>query len=196
MLRKCLLIISLSLFYLSFLFGQKKIDSIKDIRDGKVYRIAKIGNHFWTIDNMQYNTKKGCWIYDDKDVNFKKYGYLYNQQSAAKACPAGWHLPTLEEFETLLKDSGSTPDSVYLKLFNKENGVFQAKYSGLIYYGRYYQLGKACGFWSSTVFNNNYFGYLNLSKVVRKAMIFQATGDIAMSVRCVKNHTDTIKKNK
>jgi uncharacterized protein (TIGR02145 family) len=40
--------------------------------------------------------------------NFGTYGVLYNWPAAMTACPAGWHLPTDEEWKILEKNQGMT----------------------------------------------------------------------------------------
>ena len=39
-------------------------------------------------------------------TNYQTYGVLYNWTAATTACPAGWHLPSDEEFKTLEKYLG------------------------------------------------------------------------------------------
>jgi uncharacterized protein (TIGR02145 family) len=51
-------------------------------------------------ENLNYVTDSS-WCYDNEDSNCATYGRLYTWNAAMEACPAGWHLPTLAEWNTL-----------------------------------------------------------------------------------------------
>jgi uncharacterized protein (TIGR02145 family) len=77
-----------------------------DTRDGKIYKTIIIGTQTWMAENLAYKTSSGCWAYDDNATNVAKYGYLYDFETAKTACPAGWHLPSDEEWTTLISFLG------------------------------------------------------------------------------------------
>jgi len=64
-------------------------ESFTDSRDGKVYKLVKIGTQTWMAENLHY-----------ADSN------LYNFIDAQTACPENYHLPTLKEFQTLVDYAG------------------------------------------------------------------------------------------
>jgi uncharacterized protein (TIGR02145 family) len=76
-----------------------------DTRDGKTYKIVKIGNQTWFAENLNY-AAKGSVCYDNEDANCAKYGRLYDWNTAMKACPVGTHLPTDKEWDTLVNYVG------------------------------------------------------------------------------------------
>jgi uncharacterized protein (TIGR02145 family) len=87
---------------------------------GKTYNTVLIGEQCWLRENLDIGTRingsnnqtnnnvieKYC--YDDNPANCSKYGGLYQWSEAMQynansrgICPPGWHIPTLEEIETL-----------------------------------------------------------------------------------------------
>jgi uncharacterized protein (TIGR02145 family) len=58
-------------------------------------------------ENLNIKTD-GSWCYDNDESNCDKYGRLYNWNAAKTACPAGWHLPSREEWGNLAKAAGGT----------------------------------------------------------------------------------------
>jgi uncharacterized protein (TIGR02145 family) len=76
-----------------------------DSRDGKFYKTVKIGGQVWMAENLNY-AAKGSKCYEDDEANGARYGRLYNWETAKNACPAGWHLPSDEEWETLVNYVG------------------------------------------------------------------------------------------
>jgi uncharacterized protein (TIGR02145 family) len=76
-----------------------------DTRDGQKYRTVKIGNQIWMAENLNFKID-GSWCYDDDEANGKIYGRLYNWEAAKMACPAGWHLPSDDEWEVLVNAVG------------------------------------------------------------------------------------------
>jgi uncharacterized protein (TIGR02145 family) len=76
-----------------------------DTRDGKVYKIVKIGSQIWFAENLNY-AAEGSVCYGNKVENCNKYGRLYNWETALNACPAGTHLPSDDEWTRLVDYAG------------------------------------------------------------------------------------------
>lgn len=102
--------------------GQES-STVTDI-DGNVYHTVKIGNQVWTVENLRTtkyndgspiphitdtawaNDTLGAYCYYNNTTNadsIKKYGALYNWYTVdtKKLAPAGWHVPTDAEWDTL-----------------------------------------------------------------------------------------------
>jgi len=78
------------------------VNSLQDPRDNKTYRTVKIGNQVWMAENLNYNAN-GSKCYDNNSANCDKYGRLYDWNTAMWACPSGWHLPSDDEWNVLMK---------------------------------------------------------------------------------------------
>jgi len=123
----------------------------KDVRDDKVYKTVKIGNQTWMTENLAFNADSNCWAYDNDQSFVAKYGYLYNWKTAKKACPAGWHLPNKEEFETLLNNCGGSGKEAYKALFPGGSSGFSAQFGGYGYGNSGFGgIGELAYFWSSS----------------------------------------------
>ncbi|MCL2261493.1 MAG: fibrobacter succinogenes major paralogous domain-containing protein [Fibromonadales bacterium] len=86
-----------------------------DARDGKEYRYVKIGNQTWMAENLNYSGDGSIGrCYEDEPANCDKYGRLYywyktirpTLSEATDVCPSGWHLPSAEEWRTLIDFAG------------------------------------------------------------------------------------------
>ncbi len=81
-------------------------DTIVDDRDGKVYKIVKIGEQWWTAQNAQFETVGGSWAYENDKKIEQQYGRLYSWFDARRACPTGWTLPSDKDWMYLEKHLG------------------------------------------------------------------------------------------
>ena len=161
--------------------------SFKDSRDNKTYKIVEIKSQIWMAENLNYKME-GSKCYDNKPANCDKYGRLYDWETAMKACPSGWHLPSKEEWITLLSTAESS------KLLAKENWGsnknsddygFSALPGGL-YSSVFKLVGSGAFWWTSTEkedIDKAWFLYIPQPQPEG----VDATKSNGFSVRCLKN---------
>ena len=187
-----------------------------DNRDGKTYKWVKIGNQVWMAENLAFtdsgqqitdntawenNTSYNGWCYyDNNSSNGTIYGVLYQWEVAKTACPNGWHLPTDDEWTTLINYLGGT-DIAGGKM--KETGTthwvspntgadnssgFSALPSGLCYSdGTFNHLYNASFYWSNTeIYSNNVYSYY-LYYENTKATRYNYDKSYGFSVRCIRD---------
>lgn len=104
-------------------FGQKKKVQIEegtytDPRDNTVYKtITFVRVHHgkeirrtWYAENVKYDIE-GSLIYNNTTEYEAAYGRLYNYEQANRACPEGWHVPTIIEWRHLFHYFGGVHHS-------------------------------------------------------------------------------------
>lgn len=138
-----------------------------DSRDGKIYKTVKIGTQWVMSENLAYEPKEGgFWAYGNDQANAKRYGYLYTRETAMRIAPPGWHIPSREEWLTLIHSLGGkwqvyrylggTMEKIYKQVIAGGSSGFEALFGG---YGRgigvadrmqFIQLGDYAFFWSAS----------------------------------------------
>ena len=107
--KACLLLMMVMLVF--FTGGCNRKGEITDERDGQTYQTVTLGDQTWLAQDLNYETDNNSWCYQDKSENCDNYGRLYTWEEALTACPAGWHLPSDEEWATLIKYLDPKADS-------------------------------------------------------------------------------------
>ena len=125
----------------------------------KVYKTMQIGSQIWMAENLNIDVPNS--FYDENTPDYRlKYGLLYTWAAAVDSiglfsknskgcgsghnkcyavlpiqgiCPKGWHLPTKEEFETLIETVGGV--DVAGKKLKSAEGWAKTIYSGYGYLG-------------------------------------------------------------
>ncbi|MDR2594196.1 MAG: WG repeat-containing protein [Fibromonadaceae bacterium] len=203
-------------------------DSFTDSRDNKKYKTIKIGTQTWMAENLNYqgdgylglcygdkpreqirkpeNCDKYGRLYDwseamglDREFNWKKLG---NDENIQGVCPSGWHLPSKEEWNTLITAvGGSYVAGAKLKARsgwnNNSNGTDEFGFSALPSGfgdgdGRFHNIGDDVGLWSATEYSGSY-AYRWTMDNRNSADSYHREKSRLMVVRCVKDEAITAK---
>jgi len=161
-------------------FAQQK-GTLTDTRDKKTYKTIKIGKQTWLAENLNIETE-GSVCYGNNLANCKKYGRLYNWNTAMKACPVGWHLPSNAEWNEI---GISEADSKKLK----SKSGFAALLGGRgDEAGEFSELGELGYWWSSTAEEDNYLAFRRCIYCALEGSNWNETEKTdLLSVRCVKD---------
>ncbi|HRX68590.1 MAG TPA: FISUMP domain-containing protein [Tenuifilaceae bacterium] len=194
--------------------------------EGNTYNWVGIGTQVWMKENLQttkYNdgtsiplvTDNNSWInlstpgycwYNNDEATFRDRGALYNWYvvETNKVCPAGWHVPSREEFKVLynyvspegyeckwanvLKSTSGWPEGAN----GTDNVGFNAKPAGYRWYytGAFNYYQSEVNWWSTTQKpsedNYAYFG-----EITSSYSMFSTDGNFfkteGYSIRCVRN---------
>lgn len=160
-----------------------------DKRDGQIYPTIKIGEQTWFAKNMAYKPDSGqYWIYRDDKDNIMKYGYLYNWETSKNVCPIGSHLPTKEEYETLIQFVGNGDSKLaYRELLPSGNSGFSAIYTGCrLSNGDWSINNNGVAMWSSTNKNRYSAWAIDFSEYNPPVGLNgHITKKIGLAVRCI-----------
>lgn len=173
-----------------------------DSRDGAKYKTIEIGTKTWMSENLNFGDSAAVpelvgksWCYNGDLDKCAEYGRLYTFDAAKSACPAGWRLPSEDDWNELLDkvlgDGGSKEwkDGVpYLISSTGWSGVdavgdfdFSAYPAGTKKYNSdsFYGLGDETNFWNEDG---------SCLMIKSNSLIIEShVKNYGFSVRCVKN---------
>lgn len=194
-------------------------DPITDSRDGQIYSTVQIGSQCWMAENLNVGIQVPPYVqsdngiieklcYDELSANCDEYGGLYEWGEMMNyttgefnqgICPSGWHIPTLNEWETLTLFLGG-PSAAGAKL--KETGFVHwnepntgaTNESGFTAFGSgkwedgYNSLHQVGAFWTN-FFNgeDQFLKYLLFNSAAIGSGYSYYEFHNSMSVRCIKN---------
>lgn len=179
-----------------------KYGTLQDSRDGKSYKTVVIGGKTWMAENLNFAKSTdgsvvldSTFCYDDIPANCEKYGRLYQEDDAIKACPEGWQIPTDEEWSamrnTVKAEYGVSDANAPLRAVGAwEDKVTATNASGFSALpsgyraktGQYDGEGTKAYFWGEN--SMLYYGWI-LSKQYELDKESLIRGYFAYSVRCV-----------
>lgn len=181
----------------TFSSQNKKLGLFTDPRDDQEYRTIELLGNVWLAQNLNFDTGKGCSFYDNDPTNGKKYGRLYSWEAAHLACPEGWRLPTLEEFQALVDNFGGPTEAFEALAVDGVSG-FDALLAGVHHpEGDFTGIGKTSSYWTDKEVDEDRkkacFFYFNSSQLVSWNVNLKSHG---LSVRCLRSKIQSKKGNK
>lgn len=167
----------------------KDTNLFTDPRDGQTYKTVKLKDgNIWLAENLSYDIDEGCYFYNNDFTNADKYGRLYTWEVVRKAVPKGWHIPSDDEWKTLVENYGGKGTVSYEALIKGGDSNFAALLGGIrSYSGEFVNLGEYGYYWSATENGaSNAWGY-DFSKAYGKVYRYSSSKAYAFSCRCVKD---------
>lgn len=220
LINRFLFMLSILILTLSACKKEELANQYKDPRDGTVYKTVKIGSQTWMAENLRYLPYMIKWRqysqtmpyycvagYDEDQVseakntfNYSTYGVAYNWVAAQSACPPGWHIPSIAEWNQLINYCGG--DSIAggnlkakgTQLWQKPNtgGVdafgFNALPGGTGLPGHTGAIGFNISFWNSKIDTSNSFQIgIALLHDYSAAFSDRSTEEGCRYIRCIKD---------
>jgi uncharacterized protein (TIGR02145 family) len=196
--------------------------SVTDI-DGNVYQTIKIGDQWWMAENLKVthfrngeplpyvaaitewidlSTPAQCFYFNDSTY-LARYGRLYNWyavEDSRNLAPQGWHIPSLDEWQTLTDDLGglevaggklkTTGTTQWLppNTGSTNESGFSAKPGGCRdWTGHWTNVRHYAYFWSLTEADTTNAWHLYLCYYYESAVIERYDQRTGFSIRCVRD---------
>ena len=188
-----------------------------DSRDGRLYKTVTIGAKTWMAENLNYATVDSYCLQNNPN-NCTKYGRLYTWAAAVDSvglvrtkgkecgydracnlrlpvqgvCPAGWRLPSKDEWKTLVAGDSQKlrSKSGWLGTFNGTDDYgFNALPAGDKDDDGDFVVGYNAVFWTSSEIGPLSAGYMDLGRNKHSDYYMDAPKTRGFSVRCVRDDT-------
>ncbi len=141
--------------------------------------------------------KQPVWCYYDNDpTNGEKYGKLYNWYAVNDArglAPAGWHIPSDNDWKKLIEYLGRDLAGKKMKSTSEwivGNRTNESGFSGLpggsLLNGRFFGIDESARWWSSTEYDSNTALSRYLLNIAGDALRGRYSKKAGLSLRCIK----------
>lgn len=169
-----------------------------DSRDNQEYKWVRLkDNKIWMVQNLNYEENWRHSRYYKEDANeYEQYGRLYTWESAQKACPRGWRIPTELEWRLMILCYGIEHEEhfgqeTYEALVEGGRSGFDAQLGGMyLDYHDYEGMDKYGHYWTnseesdSNAWSFTFDGYHNKDNSISRFSEPKSTG---LSCRCIKD---------
>lgn len=173
---------------------------------GQTYTTVKIGDQCWLKSNLNVTTTNSS-FYDDDPINGDTYGQLYTWEDAVIACPPGWHVPSYEDWCTLVSHTDASAICQTVSEIGTDAGFklkstsgwddlingsdqfgFNALPAGVKESsGTYSKMGGTAAFWSSTEMNASSASYFYMNTETTRITTELVPKTESFYVRCLKD---------
>jgi len=171
------------------------IGSFTDPRDGEVYKTitfkrehnGAIIERTWYAENVRFNVP-GSKVYNNQPEYAKTFGRLYNYEQANRACPEGWHVPTIHEWKHLFHFFGGWHHSGKYLIEGKESDM-DMLFGGFGQPdGTFKGIGEHGNWWDNEMKDSNSAGIITLKKGDENIYHSRVGDNYYLSSRCVLFH--------
>lgn len=185
------------LFMAGLLLSQaQEVETMTDARDGQVYKIVTVDivlegdvtvKRTWLAQNMNYEVPDS-FCYKNEGAYCEAYGRLYTFSAAVEACPDGWHVPTIGEWNLLFRTFGGIHNAGIALQKGGESGLDLIP-GGFGDPGSVFKnIGISGNYWDAEKKSDNTSGLVSVQKG-NKEIYHSVIGDWHRnSCRCVKDY--------
>ena len=174
----------------------QEASEMTDPRDGQTYKIVTIdieleGGVFikrtWMSENLNYEVD-GSYCYKDEPAYCEYYGRLYTFEAAVAACPEGWHVPTIGEWNLLFQTYGGIREAGSALQKDGESGL-ELTLGGFGDPGSVFKnIGISGNYWDSEKKSENTSGLVSVQKGSPEVYHSVIGNWHRNSCRCVKDY--------
>ena len=112
-------------------YGEPNRGTFTDARDGQVYKYTSIGNQVWMAENLKFDAPYSL-CYGKIEGFCDTFGRFYSlhvngeyfeqfdQELLDTICPAGWHVPSVDEWSVLINNMGG-PQKALSRLYSSSD---------------------------------------------------------------------------
>jgi uncharacterized protein (TIGR02145 family) len=159
----------------------------QDPRDGKTYPVVQIGSKIWMAANLDYKSASGSAPYANNSANEATYGRLYTLDAASNNIPAGWRLPSQNDWDDLVQNY-SDAGAAYTALIAGGASGFDAQLGGLTQGGSSSNMAVVGYYWTATPESgsSNYYAQFSSRSATVSTVAYLPNANM-LSVRYVKD---------
>ena len=163
-------------------------NTFTDIRNGKIYKTIKVKGKTWLAENLNFKVDGMSYYYDNNLKFEKEHGCLYTWDGAIKACPPGWHLPNIREWNELIEYFGG-PYLAFKNLCNNGDSQLNIQLSGKRNERNLFVLMETDGFyWTSEEQDFNRANYFMFDTGMHSIRCIPVNKTIAASCRYIRDN--------
>ncbi len=170
--------------------------TLTDPRDGQTYKTITIDillegdvtvKRTWMAQNLNYEVPES-FCYKNEPAYCEAYGRLYTFKAAQEACPEGWHVPTIAEWNLLFRTFGGIHEAGIALQKGGKSGMELAP-GGFGDPGSVFKnIGISGNYWDAEKKSDNTSGLISVQKG-NKEIFHSVIGDWHRnSCRCIKDY--------